>query len=464
MRRSIRILLALTLVPGVLASQNLPRRDQARLDKVSNSLQKLAQLISPAVVQVTTKGYYPVQGDSSDVATQSGTGSGVILDADGYIVTNAHVVQGAQRIDVLLSATPLNASDGNPTELNLVRAEVVGLDSETDLAVLKIDKRGLPTLKLADSSKLRQGELVLACGSPFGLQNTISMGVVSSVSRQLEPESTMLYVQTDAPINPGNSGGPLINMKGEVLGLNAMIFSESGGNQGLGFAIPSNVVSNVYRQIKAEGHVHHGYLGIDTKTINPTIAMALHLQVRRGVYVVDVDPDGPAADSGLRPGDILLTFGGNNLADASRLAADVAQRAIGEEVSADVLRGAQKFSLKMTVDERPDDQLRFADMVTRESNLIRQFGILALNLSEKFSEMLPEIRIAGGVLVAAKVAGLPGPSEELQAGDIIGAVNGERITDIDRLRAVLSKIQSGDPVAVHIQRGSKLALLAFELP
>jgi len=463
MRRPLYLFLALASIPGLLG-QSLPRRDRARLDRVSNSLQKLAQLVSPAVVQVTTRGYYPVQGDSSDVATQSGTGSGVILDSDGYIVTNAHVVEGAQKVEVLLAANPKSSSSEAFPDLNMVSAEIVGLDSETDLAVLKIDKHGLPTLKLADSSKLRQGELVLACGSPFGLQNTISMGVVSSTARQLEPESTMLFIQTDAPINPGNSGGPLINTQGEVLGINAMIYSQSGGNQGLGFAIPSSVVSNVYRQIKAQGHVHHGYLGVDVKTISPTIASALHLQVRRGVIVVDVDPDGPASDSGLQPGDIILSFGGANIADASRLSADIAQRAIGEEVGTEVLRGTEKLKLSLTIDERPDDQMRFADMVTRDSNLIRQFAILALNLSEKFSDLLPGLRLPGGVLVAAKVAGLPGPSEGLQAGDIIGAVNGERITDIDRLRAVLSTMQSGDPVAVNIQRGSRLALLAFELP
>jgi serine protease Do len=467
-RKIIWILLAFLSIPltavGGHCAQNLPRRDRIRLENVSNSLQELAKHVSPAVVQVVTKGFFVVQGNDSGVATQNGTGSGVILDPNGYIVTNAHVVEGAQSVEVLLDLGSNGSSPGEASDLNAINAEILGIDSETDLAVLKIDKSGLPFLKLADSSHLQQGELVLACGSPFGLQNTISMGIISSVARQLQPENPMLYIQTDAPINPGNSGGPLINTQGEVLGINTMIFSESGGNQGLGFAIPSNIVSNVYRQIKAEGHVHHGYLGIDSRTINATIAAGLHLQTRRGAIVQDVDPDGPAAASGVRPGDIVLGFGGNAVSDAFRLLADVAQRPVGEKVRMDLLRGRERQALTVTIGERPDNALRFADMVTRQSNLIRQFGILALDMNEKLSDLLPALRMPGGVVVAAKVIGLPSPSEEFEPGDLIGAVNGEAVASITALRAVLDKFKSGDAIVVNIQRGSRLALLAFELP
>ncbi len=464
MRRLTLILFLCAMISSLSAAQNLPRRDRVRLDKMSTSLQKLAQHASPAVVQVTTKGFYPVQGDNGNVATQSGTGSGVILDPSGYIVTNAHVIEGAEKVEVLLSTDSKSSDDEDSPEPNVTAAEIIGVDSETDLAVLKINKSNLPVLKLADSSKLRQGELVLACGSPFGLQNTISMGVVSSIARQLDPDSPVLYIQTDAPINPGNSGGPLINTKGEVVGLNAMIYSQSGGNQGLGFAIPSNVVDNIYRQIKAEGHVHHGYLGVDSKTIDTIIASALHLPTHRGVIVEDIDPDGPASDSDLQPGDIILAMGGKTVTDASKLSADIAQRPIGETISFDLVRGTDKLKVELEIGERPDDQLKFAHMVTRESNLVRQFGILALNLDDKFSDLLPELRMKAGVIVAAKVAGLPSPSDAFEAGDVIGAVNGEPVADINGLRALVSKLQPGDPVVVNIQRGPKLAILAFELP
>jgi serine protease Do len=468
-RKLIWLLLAVISIPLLVAGhdseQKLARGDRIRLEKVSDSLQKLAQHVSPAVVQVVTKGFFTVQGNDSGVTTQSGTGSGVILDPNGYIVTNAHVVEGAQKVEVLLDAGSNNSTaEEDPSSMNAVDAEILGIDNETDLAVLKINKSGLPFLKLADSSRLQQGELVLACGSPFGLQNTISMGIISSVARQLQSDSTMLYIQTDAPINPGNSGGPLINTQGEILGINAMIVSESGGNQGLGFAIPSNVVSNVYRQIKAEGHVHHGYLGIDSRTVNAIIAAGLHLQTRRGAIVQDIDPDGPAAESGMRPGDVILNFDGNPVYDAFRLAANIAQRPIGEQIKIDLQRGTQKQSVTVAIRERPDDALRFADMVTRQSNLIRPLGILALDLSEKLSDLLPPLRIPVGVVVAAKVIGLPRAAEEFEPGDLIGALNGEAITDVAGLRAALDKLKSGDAVVVNIQRGSKLVLLAFELP
>ena len=317
---------------------------------------------------------YPIQGDSSGVTTQSGTGSGIILDPNGYIMTNAHVVEGARNVEVLLSPGSSSSAVEDLSDLNSIAAEVVGIDSETDLALLKISRSGLPFLKLADSSQLRQGELVLACGSPFGLQNTISMGVVSSTGRQLEPESTMLYIQTDAPINPGDSGGPLINTRGEVLGINAMIYSQSGGNQGLGFAIPSNVVSNVYKQIKAQGHVHHGYLGLDARTINATIVAGLHLRARRGAIVEDVDPNGPAAEAGVQRGDIILSAGGHAVTDAYRLAADIALRPIGESISLELVRGTEKQILPVPIIERPNEESRFMHMVTRESNLIRRLA------------------------------------------------------------------------------------------
>jgi serine protease Do len=461
-------LLAILAIPmastGHSPEQVLARQDQLRLEDVSNSLQKLAHFVSPAVVQIMTKGFVAVQGNAGGVASQSGTGSGVILDPSGYIVTNAHVVEGAQNVEVLLDTLSNSASNQDSTDLNAINAEILGIDSETDLAVLKIKGSGLPFLKLADSSHLSQGELVLACGSPFGLQNTISMGIISSVARQLQPEDTMLYIQTDAPINPGNSGGPLIDARGEVLGINTMIYSESGGNQGLGFAVPSNIVKNVYQQIRTAGHVHHGYLGIDAKTINNTLVTGLHLQMRRGAIVEDVDPGGPAAEAGMQPGDIIISFGGNAVSDAYKMEADIAQRSIGEKVNVEVLRETGKQTLTITIRERPDDALRFANFVTRQSNLIPELGILALNMDEKLSNLLSPLRKPAGIVVAAKVISVPSPPEEFKPGDLIYAVNGDLVPDIAALRAVLGKLKSGNAVVVNIQRGSRLALLAFELP
>jgi serine protease Do len=326
--------------------------DFVRLNDMSTSLKGLAQRVSPAIVQVNTKGFYPIQGEGEAfVGTQIGTGSGVILDPEGFIVTNAHVVEGAQKIEVVLALGMDNAKDGDTppeTKARAIEAEIRGIDRETDIAVLKIDKKGLPFLKLADSSQLEQGELVLACGSPFGLQNTLSMGIVSSAVREIPSEDgTTVYIQTDAPINPGNSGGALINMRGEVLGINTMILSQSGGSEGLGFAIPSNLVNNVYQQIKTAGHVRHSYLGVISRTVNSTIYSGLKLATRSGAIVEDVDPQGPAAESGLQPEDVITGFDGKIVTDAGRLAADIAQRSIGSTIRLEVQRGTERLSIPM---------------------------------------------------------------------------------------------------------------------
>ena len=443
--------------------------DYVRLNDLSTSLKGLAQRVSPAIVQINTKGFFPIQGESGGtVTTQSGMGSGVILDPDGFIVTNAHVIPGAQKIEVILALGLDNAAeDGSGADIDAqaIEAEILGIDGETDIAVLKIDKKALPFLKLADSSKLEQGELVLACGSPFGLQNTISMGIVSSAVREIASEDrTMVFIQTDAPINPGNSGGALLNMRGEVLGINTMILSQSGGSEGLGFAVPSNLVNNVYQQIKTSGHAHHSYLGVIARTVNSTIFSGLQLSTRRGAIVEDVDADGPAGRGGLQPGDVIVGFGENAVTDASRLAADIAQHPIGSEVSLHVQRGEAKLTLAMVVGERPQDEMRFAEIVTGKSDLIRQLGVLGVDISGDVLDILPPLRKPVGVLVVARFADGSELAEQLVPGDLISTLNGEQIPDMATLRTTLNGFKSGDPVVIQIQRGSKLSLIAFDLP
>ncbi|HVN06447.1 MAG TPA: trypsin-like peptidase domain-containing protein, partial [Bryobacteraceae bacterium] len=231
------------------------------MQSLSLSLEVLARVVNRSVVKIVTNGYGfsddSDSGNASLLVQQRATGSGVIMTPDGYIITNAHVIQGARRIRVQLSI-PEHRSRQGPSAVDppgkVLDAKIVGQDRDTDIAVLKIDAQGLPSLALGDSRELRQGQLVMAFGSPLGLQNSASLGVVSAVARQLKPDSPMIYIQTDASINPGNSGGPLVDMSGRVVGLNTMIYSQSGGNEGIGFAIPSNTVRNVYNQIRKEGH------------------------------------------------------------------------------------------------------------------------------------------------------------------------------------------------------------------
>src|SRR6266436_633597 len=285
---------------SISAQTSAKEIDSDSLHSFNNSVRSLVRRVTPSVVQVMVTGYGPVEssrGNTSIVlGKQQSIGSGVIIDPDGYIVTNSHVVQGARRILVNI---PTASKDESP-DLSLVstrgrtyEARVVGSDQKIDLAVLKIDVKGLPAIRLADYNKLRQGEVVFAFGSPEGLQNSVTMGVVSSVARQTDPDSPLVFIQTDAPINPGNSGGPLVNVDGELVGLNTFILTQSGGNEGLGFAIPSATIAFAYPQLRRYGHVHRGETGIAVQAISPSLAAGLKLPGDWGVIVSDVAPGSP---------------------------------------------------------------------------------------------------------------------------------------------------------------------------
>ena len=280
------------------------------LDRLSADLQALSRRVSPAVVQVFASSLVPMGGGGGAagglLSRQRGLGSGVIVDAEGFIVTNAHVVMGARRVQVQL-AEPRSGSPGRsvlkPAGARL-EARIVGLDRESDLAVLKIDGRGLPTLPFADSDSLRQGQMVLAFGSPLGLESSVSMGIISAPVRQIEPDAPMIYLQTDAAINPGNSGGPLVDTRGAVVGINAFIMGSAAGNA-VGFAAPSNIVNAVQQQIRKHGRVRRGEIGVRVQTVTPELASGLGLERDWGAILADVQPGGPGGSGGAqgrRPG------------------------------------------------------------------------------------------------------------------------------------------------------------------
>ena len=251
----------------------------------------------------------------------------MIVDAEGWIVTNAHVVENARSVRVdLVQPAPAGGSILRPRSRRLP-ARVVGLDRETDVAVLKIEQSGLPALELGDSEALHQGQVVMAFGSPLGLENSASLGVVSAVARQLKPDDPMIYVQTDASINPGNSGGPLVDAAGRMVGLNTMILSQSGGNEGIGLAAPSNIVRSVYEQIRRSGRVRRGAIGVRAQTITPPLAAGLGLVFDRGVVLSDVLPSGPAAAAGLRPGDVVIALDAKPMENARQLDVNLYRRA-----------------------------------------------------------------------------------------------------------------------------------------
>src|SRR5271167_1412016 len=293
----------------------------------SESVQALSASVTKSVVQVLTSGFAlsndKEKTDTAYFAPEHGIGAGVILSPDGFIVTNAHVVQGAKKIRVRLQGLRKESVPALPETLGPIEAKLVGVDRQTDVAVLKIDMTGLPALQLADSSQLKQGQIVFAFGSPLGLENSVTMGVVSSTARQIDPDNPSVYIQTDAPINPGNSGGPLVDVDGRVVGINTFILTQSGGNEGLGFAIPSDVVRNVYDQIRTEGHVHRGQIGVFVRTVTRELAEGLHLPVNRGVLVEDVGPGSPAEKAGLRVGDTVTSVGGKPVDNVRQFALDL---------------------------------------------------------------------------------------------------------------------------------------------
>ena len=223
---------------------------------------------------------------------------------------------------------------------------------------------GLPALELADSNQLKQGQVVFAFGSPLGLENSVTMGVVSSTARQIDPDNPSIYIQTDAPINPGNSGGPLVDVDGRMVGINTFILTQSGGNEGLGFAIPSDVVRNIYDQIRTEGHVHRGQIGVFVRTITPELVEGLHLPARHGVLLEDVAPGSPADKAGLKAGEVVTSVGGKPVDNVRQFALDLYSYKIGQKAEIGVLRNGKETTLSVPVIERPDDPMRFADLVS----------------------------------------------------------------------------------------------------
>ena len=287
------------------------------LVRLNESMDALTKKVWPSVVQILVSSYGArAEGAPGDanvvVGRQRSTGSGFVIDPEGYILTNAHVVNGARRVQIVV---PAGDADGTlATALagraSLLSARIVGIATELDLALLKVDDMKLPALPLATYSDLRQGETVFAFGSPIGLRNSMTHGLVSAVARQVDPDSPLIYIQTDAPINPGNSGGPLVNIRGEVVGINTFIVSQSGGNEGLGFAIPSATARTAVRQLRQFGQLRRQEVGMSLQTITPTMAASLVLPRDYGVIVSDVWPGGPAEAAGLKVGDVLMSVDG----------------------------------------------------------------------------------------------------------------------------------------------------------
>ena len=457
--------MVLMLAPGPGAAQTGAKSPQPSktLADYSTAMEALAQSASPAVVQILVQTLAPLgNGDSQRagfVSEREATGSGVIVDPDGYIVTNAHVVRNARRIDVNILRSD---ERGEEPHGHLVPAKLIGLDRQVDIAVVKIEGKNLPALSFVNSDNLRQGQLVLAVGSPLGLQNSLTHGVVSATVRQLNPESPMVYIQTDAPINPGNSGGPLLDIEGRVAGINTMIYSESGGNEGIGFAIPANLAKDVYQRLRKDGRIRRGSIGVIPETITPTLGAALGLDRDAGVILSDVAPDSAADTAGLEPGDVVLSVDGKPMREARDLALAVFQRAPGDQMTMEIQRGKERMSKTVAVLERKSEPSQMEDLAN-SATLVRQLGILAVTVDEKVTAILPDLRRLSGVAVAAVPAEYAGLNPGLVAGDVIYSLNNRRIASLDELRDALKDKKAGDAIALQVERFGQLIYVTAAL-
>jgi len=450
-----------------LGAQPAPGKDL--LHQLDNSVESLVQQVSPAVVQILVTGYGTVEQhgltNTALIGRRRTLGSGVIVDPEGYIITNAHVVEGAERVRVVL----FSSENGNSPVATLrsrtttMDARILGVEPVTDLALLKIEASGLPSLSFGKYQDVHQGQLVFAFGSPEGLGNSVTMGVVSSIARQPDPDRPMVYIQTDAPINPGNSGGPLVDIEGRVVGINTFILSQSGGNEGIGFAVPSGLVRRIYEQLRKQGHVHREEIGAAVQTITPTLAAGLGLPQDYGVIVSDVAPGGPAEGAGLKVGDIVLTLSGKPVMNVPQFDAAFMLRLEPAPLHVVVQRAGGKVSLEIPVVEQRDDMDRLADSLDPVKALVPQLGILGVQINKEISAMVPDLRMASGVIVAARTAFGASVDSGLETGDVIHALNGVTIISLETLSAGIQQLKPGDAVVLQVERDGNLQYLAFEM-
>jgi serine protease Do len=440
------------------------------LARMNESIDALTRKVWPSVVQilVTSYGAREESGGRTDtnvvVGRQRSSGSGFVIDPDGYIMTNAHVVSGAQRVQIVLP--PDNADGTLATALSgktqLIPARIVGVTTELDLAVLKVEGIKLPALPLATYSQVRQGETVFAFGSPIGLRNTVTHGLVSAVARQVDPDSPLIYVQTDAPINPGNSGGPLVNIRGEVVGVNTFIVSQSGGNDGLGFAIPSATARTVFRQLKQYGLVRRQEIGMSIQTITQTMAQGLGLPRDYGVIVSDVWPNGPAEAAGLKVGDILVSVDGQPADNLPSVNYQFRLRDTPEKVKLVVLRDGVQQGLSIAAVEDRSEFDAVSAQADPEKSLVSELGILGVEIDSRIAAAASGLRDPYGIIVVARAAGATS-EVPLQPRDIIRMVNNKKMSTLEELRQTMRSIKPGASVTLQIQREGRLMYVPFTL-
>ena len=374
------------------------------------------------------------------------------------------MVEGAQRIRVILPSPPADSPlDTQPIHAGqILDAKLLGTHKQSDLALLKVDATDLPTLPLRDDAQVRQGELVFAIGSPEGLRNSVTMGVVSSVARQTDIDNPQVYIQTDAALNQGNSGGPLVDIDGNLVGINTLILSEGGGSEGLGFAIPAAIVNFDYQNLRKSGHVERVAIGARMQNITPTLAAGLGLARSWGTVVSDVEAGGSAEAAGLQIGDIVLAIDDRPVSTLPDLMAALYLHPADKILKIDVLRGVRRMSFNLSVKVYHEDVDELSDIPNLQRSLIRKFSVFVTDLDERVRPVLQGTRSYSGVVVLAQTAG-PNVDTGLETGDIIRAFDRSPLQSTSQLQAMVRNLRSGDPVVLQVERKGKLQYLAFEM-
>jgi len=373
-------------------------------------------------------------------------GSGFIVSDDGYILTNNHVVAGADEIFVRLS------------DRRQLAAELIGADAKSDLAVLKVEAEDLPTLKLGSSADLKVGEWVLAIGSPFGFDYSVTAGIVSAKGRSLPNENYVPFIQTDVAINPGNSGGPLFNLDGEVIGINSQIFTRSGGFMGLSFAIPIDVAMNVVDQLKTSGMVKRGWLGVLIQEVNKDLADSFNLEMPRGALVAQVMKGSPADKAGLQPGDVITEFNGTNIGLSSELPHLVGRLKPGTKARMEVVRQGKERSISVVVGELPgDDEV----VASRPANVVSK-GKLNIEVRNLSDEEKDQFQVSGGVLVTNVMDG-PGAKAGIRENDVISSIDNKAVKSVKDFNDLVEDLSEGKSVPVLIVRGGSPAFIVLKV-
>jgi serine protease Do len=443
-------------------------------ESLSQAFAAVAKTIGPAVVHInivqevkrpTQQQFFGFgfggQGEGGGTMKQKGSGSGVIVNGNGFILTNNHVVGKASSIEVKLA-------DGRR-----MKGTVVGTDPQTDLAVVKIDATNLPTATIGDSDRLEQGDWVVAVGSPFGLEQTITAGIVSATGRHLPGSTYDAFIQTDASINPGNSGGPLVNLRGEVVGINTLIYSETGGNQGIGFSIPSSMARKIYEQLVSGNHkVVRGYFGVGVVDLDAALAQSLNVpDGTKGAAISDISGDNsPAAAAGLKAGDVVTAIDGRPVASAQDLTNLVADIAPGTSVKVDYLRDGRASSANVTVAERPsnagvqpaegedDDDQGSNDSGASQEKL----GVSARDVTPQIADELKLKIQSGAVIVSVDPSGAAAEAG-LQRGDVVHRFGRSQVTSTADLAAAVKAAGAEGDVVLQVERGGRLAFVTVHL-